>query len=212
LVLDYSLLVRDVDGVTVHRLVEALSAGEKLPPVEIDEHSRRVVDGFHRVTAWRRLYQPTEPVPCIPRSFASDSEMFLAAAAANARHGRPLSSWDCANILRRADELGISRERIAEALAVRAVTLDKIAERRFAYGESGETIVLKNTIRHMAGGHVTCRQVAANERLSGLRQTYFVNQVIWLLENDLIDPADRSLAEKLDILADLLAKRTMAIA
>lgn len=56
LILDYGLYPRhSIDSQHVSYMVESIRAGVALPPVVIDKKSKRVVDGFHRVTAFQHL-------------------------------------------------------------------------------------------------------------------------------------------------------------
>lgn len=64
-------------------------------------------------------------------------------------------------------------------------------------------VPLKKTIQHMAGKTLTTGQQKANEKLSGMNQSFYVNQVILLIENGLIDEKE-NLYERLRILQKLL--------
>ena len=64
---------------------------------------------------------------------------------------------------------------------------------------------MKQTIRHMAGKNLNEGQVTANDKLSGMNQLFYVNQLITLIENDLIDYSNEDLIEGLTKLQDLIS-------
>jgi len=77
-----------------------------------------------------------------------------------------------------------------------------------------EPIQLKRTIKHMAGQTLTKGQALANRQLSGLGQSFYVNQIILLIENNLLNPEDDYLMDRLQELYKLLTpivKTKMAV-
>jgi len=198
LVLDWSLYPRqEVDGMQVGRLVEAIQAGESLPPMVVDEKSLRVVDGFHRLHAYQRA--KAEKVRVNLRSYANDPEMFLEAVRLNARHGVPLSPQDQARTLILADHLEITREAVASALAVRLTRLEAIVRRKLGNVRGRGPIYLKPAVRHYAGGEVPGAVADANENLGGNTGAFYVRQLLLLIRSGglLIDDEMRGLLDQL---------------
>lgn len=64
-----------------------------------------------------------------------------------------------------------------------------------------EPIPLKRTIRHMSGHQLSQAQANANAKLSGMEQLFYVNQLLTLIENELIDRSNPQLMAALDRLA-----------
>jgi len=204
LVLDYDLYPRqDVDSANVRSLVEALNAGVELPPIVIDKQSKRVVDGIHRVHSYRRVLDETATIEVIARNYASDAEMFLDAIQLNAGHGKRLSPFDKARAILRAEELKIEVDRIAGALHI---TIDRVGEIEIRKGArtNGQKIIIKNTLRHLAGGKLNKKQRVANDRAGGMFPLYYVNQVINIIEGDVLDRENEKLMERLGELRELL--------
>lgn len=208
-VVDFMLYPRgDVNSHNVSYLVRALEAGYKLPPIVVDQKSRRIVDGVHRWNAHRKFTGKEDcEIECELRSYKNDAEMFLDSARRNAKHGVSLSTFDRVKCILRAAELGIGTDDIADALCM---TVEKVgnlhAERSGrlrsatpAKGleESGE-VPLKRTIRHMAGKVLTRHQAEVNEKLSGMDPLFYVNQLLLLIESDLIDVSNEKLLRELD--------------
>ena len=212
LVFDFDLYPRpNIDAAHVRNIMTALEAGEELPPIVVDEKSKRIVDGFHRVRAMQRHDKDNATIQAILHSYASDKALFLEAVRLNAAHGRSLTSYDRAHAIILADKLGIDHDVLAGALRMTLARVNDLRIERSAIAEK-LTVPLKRTIRHMAGRKLSKGQQEANVKLSGMDAGFYVRQVILLLENDLLDPEDEELDPLLDCLAKLLRERKKALA
>ena len=211
LVLDFDLYPRgDVDGHHVSEIAAAVSAGCNMPPIVIEKSSKRIVDGFHRWKAYRRLYDDEYSTNCIEKIYADDSELLLAAMRFNASHGRALTQHDKTHCILLAQKLNISSELVGEALNLTPKRIGKLKTDRIGTIGS-QAVALKQTIRHMSGRKLTKAQVLANEKLSGMNQMFYVNQLLTLLETDLIDTANIDLRSRLaglqQAISDFLKKQ-----
>lgn len=206
-VLDYDLYPRhDVQSFNINLLLEALNSGAVLPPIIIDKNSKRVIDGFHRVKAYQRKYGPDAKIPCIQKEYADDNEMFAEAIEANSRHGRNLSTYDRARCLARAEELKMNIEVVARALNMTVETLGRLKADRLGYFQS-KPVVLKRTTAHLAGEELTKKQVDYNEQAGGMPATFFINQLISMIQSDSVDWDDERVVKYFSELYDLLHKR-----
>lgn len=185
LVLDFELYPRpEVDAVHVRDLVDALQAGDELPPPIVCAQSKRVVDGFHRVRAQTRVLGPDGSIQVELRDYDDDGALFADAASLNARHGRRLTPYDHRRILAKAQELGRTVADVSEWLRVPVGTL----ERRALAGAAGNRVVpLKRTVAHLDKQVLTPEQEKANERAGGMNQLFYINQLLNLLESDSLD-------------------------
>lgn len=215
LILDYNLYPRvTIDSQHTSYMVESLKAGLELPPIIVDEKSLRVIDGFHRVTATLR-HNKNETIMAIFKKYKSETEMFVDAMKYNATHGRTLTQYDRAHCILRAEDLSIDLDTTAKALSI---SLDKVKElrtrrvgeliltgriKRKAKG-TFSNIQLKRTIQHKAGKVLTKQQVEVNSKLSGMGQSFYVNQIIMLIESKLLNTKNKRLIEKLSHLYSLL--------
>lgn len=66
---------------------------------------------------------------------------------------------------------------------------------------------LKNTVRHLAGKVLTTKQVDGNVKAGGMNQLFYVNQIVNLLENDLLDFSNMKLIDRLQYLKELLPEK-----
>lgn len=190
LVLDYNLYPRhQLMPVNVRTLSEAIDAGEELPAVIVDRPSKRVVDGFHRVTvAVRRGADITVEW----HTYKDDAAMFVDAVARNARHGMPLEPFDRARCLEIADGYGIDIGQLASALAVNVDVLGELRATRTAYTPKGQAMTIKRSLRHMAGTRLTERQVEANRRSSGWPVSFHADQIVEAIDADLVPNDQRT--------------------
>ena len=210
LVLDFNLYPRGtVDSQRVGYLVEALIAGDKLPPVIADSKSKRVIDGFHRDKAAIRFEGEDAEIDVEFRYYKNEAEMLLEAAELNARHGKPLDRHDRVHFFLLAKQQGISLDKVATALHTTPEKLEQLLDKRVAKsakGGKGEPVALKRTIEHMAGKTLTAGQQTANKSLGGMTQVFIFNQAIRLLEEDLVNVANPHVIAAIDRLKLALKK------
>lgn len=199
LVLDYTLYPRtQVQSVHVCALVEAILSGSALPPIVADEDSYRIVDGFHRYEAFKRL--GIERVPCILKRFGSDADMFEEALRLNASHGRPLAPYErrrCAEIAR---ELGLSLEKVADALHVRIETVSEWV-RGFVPTQDGRHVPIKRGLQPSIP--LTQIQQEVNEKWGGMNPLFYARQIIAYLEGGFYRQEQSALAKALDRIVQL---------
>jgi hypothetical protein len=212
IVLDFDLYPRtQVDGINVRLLRDALESGAVLPPVVVCRKSKRVVDGFHRMRAYRQYYDDDYDVSVDLRDYASDAEIFTDALRLNAHHGKGLSNFDRARAINQSLEFGLTCEAIGEILSLSVKRVEQLKLERAAKTSKGASVTLKSTARHLAGKKITKRQVAANEKASGMNQAFYVNQVINLFEGDLLDWENEYLVQRLTVLKELLSKQVLRV-
>lgn len=204
LVLDFDLYPRNnVDSHNVRCILDAMKAGVKMPAVLIDKKSRRVADGFHRVRAVL-LDDPEGEIEIIEKDYKNDQELFLDAMRYNAAHGARLDPCDRNHCVIIAARLSIAIALVAGALHMPVEKLGNLQTHRTATVASGLSVPLKRTLLHMNGKKLTKAQSDCNDKLSGMNQSFYVNQVIMLIENGLLDKEDEKLMERLERLDELL--------
>lgn len=208
LVFDYNLYPRtQIDSHHLAEMCDAERAGTVFPPVVADRESKRVIDGFHRVQKQLKVYGEGAEVPCVFKKYHSDQEMFLEAMRLNAQHGRNLCSYDKAHCILISLDLKIPDDQIALALSITTERLELVRSTKLANVREGNVkieVAIKRTIRHKAGQQLTKKQHEANERLGGMEQLFYVNQIITLIENDLLDMENEKLMERLGHLKGIL--------
>ena len=206
LVLDYYLYPREqIQSYHVAGMVEALEAGAILPPIIVDRKSKRVVDGFHRVRAHYKAFGKDGSITAILRDYEDEAAMFIEAVKLNSAHGRNLSPFDRVRCLIRAEELKMKPELVASALNMTSERLGQMKAERLAYYKA-KPIGLKRTVAHLAGRELTDEEVSYIHQAGGMNQTFYINQVIAMIEADTVDWENSSVVKALKRLHELLEK------
>lgn len=209
LVLDYELYPRDrLESYNVNQMAEALRVGVELPPIVVDRKSRRVVDGFHRVEAYRKVYGTDSKIPAEIKDYKDDGGMFCDAVRLNASHGRQLSPYDRARCIAKAEALKLEPEVIASALNMTLEVMGEMKAQRFATYKM-QPQVLKRTTAYLAGRELSDDEVQYNIKAGGMHQTFYINQVIAMLEADAVDWENQRVSAALKKLSNLLDKALM---
>lgn len=207
LVLDYNLYPRtEVDSVAVTDLVAAKEAGATLPPIIVDKKSMRVADGFHRINMCKRL--KIDKIDVVFKDYATDAELYLDAVLLNAQHGRKLSRYDQIRIITQAEALEISPVLIAESLNITVERAETLKIKKTAVTK-GKILPIKRTLAHLAGRQLSSKQTKGNEKAGGMQPLFYINQVLNLVENDLIDWGNEKVIEAL---RDLSKKINLRVA
>ncbi len=217
LVFDMTIYPRhDVDAHHVNDIARAIEAGCEMPPIIVEKKTRRIIDGFHRGKAMMKMHEPEHEIEVIEKTYRSERDLFLDAIRYNSSHGKNFDSHDRAHCTIMASHMGIDDKELASVLHVDEEYIGKLRVDRTAFtgkltasaehpGDKQRLQVpIKRTIKHMAGKVLSKGQCDANDRLSGMNQSFYVNQVITLIENKLLDESDEGLFERLKILHGLL--------
>jgi hypothetical protein len=209
LVLDYSIYPRkEIDSQHAAILQEAIEGGAVMPPLVLETKTHRVVDGFHRYRAFKRIAKDNVDfmVSCIEKTYKSEALLFLDAMRYNAEHGRALNKFDRTHCIIMAHQLSVSDKDIAKVLHVQVEAVKRLIVDRTATGVNGKQklVPIKSTIRHMAGQKMTTEQVACNDKLGGMQQGFYVHQIILLIESGLLDLENERLMEQVKHLHELL--------
>lgn len=208
LVEDFDLYPRaSVDATHVQHIALALEAGCELPPVVICAKSYRIVDGFHRSRAIRRVLGKNAEIEVIAKDYKNESQLFLEAMMLNANHGRNMTPFDRTHAIQKAVKFEIDPQLIAAALNMKIDRISFFKQERCAKLENSRTYVpLKMPIRHMRGQTITKEQSEIIPKLGGNQQMFFINQLIMLIENDMFDWSKEKAIERLDYLSTLIGR------
>jgi hypothetical protein len=204
MVIDFKLYPRvHLNDYHVEEIVEALKAGTQFPPITIDKATRRVTDGFHRIEANRKLYGETAVIEANLKEYKDEAEMFEDSVRLNSSHGQGLSKMDKAHCLAKAEEFDIEPTEIATLLNLTTEKANELISNRMALS-GDKKVVLKGSTAWMAGKNITSEQVRYNTKAGGMNQTFYINQVIAMLENDAVDWENDLVTNGLNKLSKLL--------
>lgn len=193
-----------VDLGHVADLVQALRSGAILPPPVTDQR-KRIVDGWHRVRAYRKHLGPEASIDVDVRSYKSEADVVADAIALNSVHGRKLDKQDQVRAARMAMRAGISEKKVAILLHVTEAKIEQLKIRvAFAPRESEATIPdtrevpLKRAFTHLQGEKLTTEQVAAHRSQAGTSLLLQARQLRDALLTDLANEEDGKLWTGLD--------------
>lgn len=125
IVIDESIYPRAaIDETNVIRLMNALAAGAKLPPVTICQNSKRLVDGRHRYEAHKRSNKIQIEVE--ERAYASEVALFVDAVALNIGHGAQFDQWSLEKAIARLRKFGYTPEKISAVMRVPVAFLGNV--------------------------------------------------------------------------------------
>lgn len=205
LVLNYDIYPRhQIDSTNVRNIQDARESGASLPPVIAWRKNKWVIDGFHRTTDAMR--SKLEEIAVEWRDYRNESEAFEEAIRLNA-HGRQLAPYDKARCAQIGEALSIDPARLANALGLTVERLSELTLRKTAIGEHGAGLIpIKATLGSFAGKPLSSKQVEGNRLAGGMYPLAYVNQVINLIQNDLIDTDNENLMAGLVRLDSLLSR------
>lgn len=201
--LDYDIYPRtQIADTHVSALQDSVESGAELPPILVDAKTMRIVDGFHRYTRAHRNGE--DMISAIIESFSDEAAVFAAAVKANAAHGKPYAPFERAKIVRQAQDFGLTVDRLSDVLGI---TVEKITTIQAGFVGVGKTSgPVKATVSHLRGARMTKDQAKAAEKLGGMPQPFYVNQLLILVENNLIDKDNAMMMSKLTRLYDALGE------
>lgn len=171
IVIDPNIQVREVEDHTVSKYAQAMRAGSIFPPLLLEKGTNRVVCGNNRYHAYRRVLPPEAEITVEFRKFNNEAEIIREAARDNARHGRPLDTWDQKRIAARLRGLGDSPEQIAETLSVPVSKIENWAGMTvLVVGNKGKSKhvaqpqPVKHGLEHLAGQKVDAARYEEHKR------------------------------------------------
>lgn len=205
LIEDFDLYPRhDVDAVHVAELAEAITAGAKLPPPVIDEATMRIVDGWHRVRAWRRVLGEDEDITVELIRCQSEDELLLEAVRRNAAHGKRLQRIDQVRIIHMAEQRGIPEIKIRAALQITEDQARRLRVRIAVEKPTREPVVLKRALLHLSGRSLTAAQAAAVRSAPGTQYSLLVQQLLDAARHGFLDAEDERLRDLIEELVEAL--------
>jgi len=189
-----------VDDAHVASLSRALESGETFPPIVADRKSKRIVDGWHRVRAYKRIVGPEAVIDVDLRSYANEGTLLLDAVSLNSSHGRRLDVIDQARVVVMLERAGVEQDKIAVSLHVPEAHVIKLKVRlATATHESTGTIPgtkqvsLKRPVSWMAGQKLTDEQVETHAMLPGTSFLLIARQLTKALRSKMCNFGDEKL-------------------
>ena len=201
-----------VDDYHVSTIAEAVRAGNQMPPLVVGQlkgHRTKtflIIDGVHRSRAYRKVFGNNVSVPVTAKFYLSKAEMIFEAAQLNASHGRTLAMQDKTKCIVMLEKSGYSVDDISRALALTVERVKTLRAERVA-SHNDAMVALKLTTRHLAGRDLSDDEMDYQSKAGGRPQSFYVNQVISMLEHETVDWTDTRLVDQLVELSRLLEEQ-----
>lgn len=218
LVEDFKFYPRSaVDSTHVTDIAEAFRAGQELPPVVACRKTKRLVDGFHRTRAIKRVFGDEAEISVEWRDYPTEQALYLDALRMNAHNAKKISGNDRTHAIIVGLDLNLKPAAIAEAFGVTVERVELIVaiktghmKRTTAKGKQiTQRLSLKNSVRHLQGTNpeLTPEQAKVIESSPGQSQGLLIRQLADLIEAELIDWSNETAVAQLDRLYQLLKER-----
>lgn len=192
IVCDYEYSVRmTIDTHTVNKYANNMKAGAKFPPIILEKDTKKIICGFNRYNAYKKVYDPDYEIPVILKKYKDNKELFVDAVKDNTCHGMPLTKWDIQNIISKAKEHNLDDRAIAELIGVPQNILEKWSDKTVIVvdEETGkeEKLVIKSKykkgIDENRNGKITKTEYEMiNEHGSGWSIGFHLNQIREILK------------------------------
>jgi len=204
LIVDETLYPRHkISAGNVAILKEALRSGAIFPPIVLDEKTKKVIDGWHRIEAVRSLQGEGATIEAELRSYTTKQDMVFDAVHLNATQGYKLTTWDRVRSIVLLSDLNADPERIQRALGITKEKLNKLME-RIAIGPKGEKVPLKGSMKDFGGKKITVAQEKYNAGPGlGLNIGILLAQIIRALEAKTVDVHNERIAGQFERIIEL---------
>jgi hypothetical protein len=205
IVLDETLYPRHkISDSNVSQLVEAIKAGAILPPIILDEKTLKVIDGWHRVEAYRKVNGETAEVDVELHKYETKQAMFIDAVKRNAIQGYKLTTWDRVRSIIMLEELGASVEKIGKTLSLTKQKTESLLRDRVAIDGQGNKVALKGSMESFSGKKLDDTQRDYNEGVGvGVSLTTLLSQIIRALEANVVNRSDPRIIDRFSRIIEL---------
>ena len=128
IIIDAAYQIRHkIDTSNIGKYASDMKRGDKFPPIVVERSTGKLVCGFTRMEAYKKVFSPDTDVCCIFKDFVSIKDRIFFAAKDNDKHGQPLGYWDKKNIVSRLVDVSVSLKDVSERLGWKYSTVKKIA-------------------------------------------------------------------------------------
>ena len=202
-----------VDTAHVQSLAFALETGATCPPLVADKKSKRIVDGWHRARAYKRVLGANGAVDVELIAYRDEEALIIDAVQRNAAHGRKFDAIDRVRAVLMLERQGVSTVKIAVAMSIPEDRVIKMMV-RVAHGNTGtvpgtKKIVLKRPVHHLQGTTLNKRQIEVHSMLPGTSFLLIARQLCRALEVDMVNLEDAKLIDQLRTLRDVLVSAAL---
>jgi len=211
LVIDPKLLeLRPINIYYVSTYRQAARSGAVFPPVIIEQKTKRVVSGNHRVTMYMEEFGPDHEIEVIAEKFKDEASVIRRFAEENSAHGAPLSGFSQKAIAQKLLKYGDEPEVIAKVLNIPVGKIKRLAEFTVVVIGNGKTKnnrPIKRGAESIIGKEIPQKKYNEHVRRDrGVPVCSMASQIVRWINNGWIDVTDEKTMSSLQELSDAINK------
>ncbi|MEO5351023.1 MAG: ParB N-terminal domain-containing protein [Magnetococcus sp. YQC-3] len=198
------------DWLTAFQYSRSMQAGAIFPPIMVGRYAGQLylIDGKHRMEANQK--NKVDHIQAIVQDFKSKADMFAKAVELNVVHGKALSIQEKARAIMKLRTMNFSKEQISKIVSIPIDNLQAFVADRMVNTITGEQIIVKAPLNHLAGETVT-QEVIEGQNCFGTRsQDQVLDELISLLENKGINLKNKTVLNKLKIIQKLIRQAVLS--
>jgi len=171
------------DWITSYKYASSMRAGIMFPPITVAkiDGEIKLVDGYHRIQA--HLQNKIDTIQVNILEGLTNEQAFLKSVEMNIAHGQPLNVGDRTRVIVKLKEMKYPLEKISKIVHIPVNKIDTFIASRITTTPIGTQVVLKSSIRHLAGQPVDESIEEEQGILIGSSQSLVLENAIRLLEN-----------------------------
>ena len=206
---------------TAYAYSQSMKAGAKFPAIEVAKIKNKyyLIDGKHRLEAIKVLNKEGNGkldmdkrtkdsdihVSCQVYSTLSLKEVYVMSVEKNVTHGLPFTTFDKLNIVKKLEGMNMGSKQISDIVRMPIDNIERLKITKMTQTVSGKPIVLKSSLRALAGKSVPDDfEDFQNQMDGGKDQVSLMDEVISLLEEGLIELTNNSVLERFNKLKKLI--------
>jgi hypothetical protein len=165
-----------------------------LPPVVADRKTKKITNGFHRVTAYQKAYGSAVLIPVIWKDYTDEAEMWADAVKMNGAQGLGLgfSVFDMGRIVMQGKEFDVDTSIVAKWLYITEAKAESLLKNTVLVEDStlaGAEIrvpIKKGMDKLASQERITQAQMEANDQALGVRAIRLANDLLARITTDSI--------------------------
>lgn len=192
------------DWITSYKYASSMRAGIVFPSITVAkiDGEIKLVDGYHRIQA--HIQNKIDTIPVNILEGLTNEQAFLRSIEMNIAHGQPLNVGDRARVIVKLKNMKYPLEKISKIVHIPVNKIDTFIASRITTTAIGTPVVLKPSIRHLAGQKVDDEIEAEQDILMGASQHMILENAIRFLENPKFIKDDKKTIEQLQKLKSLI--------
>ncbi|KKN60129.1 hypothetical protein LCGC14_0535070 [marine sediment metagenome] len=187
------------DWLTTYKYSQSMRAGNKFPPIQVTNLDSKwvIIDGVHRHGAYTR--NKVEHIEVEDLEIKDRDQAYMEAIKRNSTHGRVFTSFERVQIIVRLESMNVDLGEISKIVGMPLESMKKFKVSRITHTITGEEIVLKSAVRHMAGVEVSEEFYDVQKTISGHReQLRLLDMIIKMLKEGMFDLKNEKIVDKIE--------------